>query len=483
MFTGGHVRGKDPRGVELAHQGVEVGRVRGKGVTFRRPARGDRQGLVLEARELHLRASGQHGVVPIWGLDGNPRRRPRHPLLGEGDARDGLGHGKVVRVGPAGDAHGLARVALQDHALHVGVGVLLHRRRHQHVRALLLQRAVHQRGQVVQGDARDLTGVPEPVVVGGLGLARRHLVDPLLGDVHGQGAVPHRDLHLLLAARPLPVRRNLVAADEMGPLVLDRHLAAREGDVGQQPLLDLVPDALVGALILDVAVGANDEGLRPRVRPAKQVFTRHLGVQRVEDRLLVLVDLPRDIGNLFPRQGSIARPDHETPDRPCSLQDLVQCLLRVLEHRRGVVVGLPVDLVVLQRGLQVQGARYYRRVVGQPGIPAHRRELTLQVQDPPRVLVKRVDKGSVHHGSGDATVHLRLPPHGGEKRNPLPFILKFGEGAPPPIFLPSIFPPAPNGRRRTVGYGHWVQGLCPWRPTGDAGLLAAVNRSRGSTPG
>ena len=56
------------------------------------------------------------------------------------------------------------------------------------------------------------------------------------------------------------------------PLVLDRHLAARERDVGQQPLLDLVSDALVGALILDAAVGTNDEGLRPRVRPAEQVF-------------------------------------------------------------------------------------------------------------------------------------------------------------------------------------------------------------------
>ena len=183
----------------------------------------------------------------------------------------------------------------------------------------------------------------------------------------------------------------------MRPLVLDRHLGSREGDVGQQPLLDLVPDALVGALILYVSVGANDEGLRPRVRPAEQVLARHLGVQRVEDRLLVLIDLPRDIGNLFPRQGSIARPDYEAPYRPRSLHDLVQCRLRVLEHRRGVVVGLPVDLVVLQRGLQFQGARDHRRVVGQTGIPAHRRELALQVQDPPRVLVKRVDQGSIHH--------------------------------------------------------------------------------------
>ena len=388
-------------------------------------------------------------MVPIRSLNGNARRRPRRPRFGEGNARNGLGHGKVVRVGPAGDAHGLARVALQDHALHVGVGVLLHRRRHQHVRALLLQCAVHQHGQVVQRDARDLAGVPELVVVGGLGPARRHLVDPLLGDVHGQGAVPHRDLHLLLAARPLPVRRNLVAADEVGPLVLDRHLAAREGDVGQQPLLDLVPDALVGALILDVPVGPNNKRFRPRVRPAEQVFARHLGVQRVEDRLLVLLDLPRDIGHLFPRQGSVARLNDQVTDRPRSLQDLVQRILRVLEHRHGAVVGLPVDLVVLQRGLQVQGTRDHRRVVGQPGILAHRRQLALQVQDPPGVLVKRADQGSVHHRSGDATVHLRLPPHGGKRRKPPPFILKFGEGGSAPRrFYPCFFLRRPTGDAR-----------------------------------
>ena len=301
-------------------------------------------------------------------------------------------------------------MALDDHLLAARGQVLLHRRPDQHVRPLLLQGAVDERRQVVQADARHFVRVAELVVVRRLRLPRRHLVDPALRDEDGDRPVPDGDLDLLLTPLPLPVQRHVVAAYEVGLLVVREHLAAREGDVPRQDVRERVLDALVRAAVGQAAVRVEHEGCLPRARAAKKVLPCDLGVQGVQDGLPVGLDLLCDDLAIALAQRAISRLDHQGPDGLRRVQDLIQRALRVLQERHGVLAVLLVVLVGPDGGLQLKRTGDGRGVLGQVGVLLQGRQLLLEVLNVPVVALQRTQKSCVGPHARRSAVHVLTSP-------------------------------------------------------------------------